>query len=140
MRNKTTSTGNKSRSKILGYIILLAVAGITFIEKLLPAIVELLMKQKDSEGALNAIVTITSVVFLCSILLLFFLYTLTRRKMTHEQPTDRSAHGNHDTQSLRGQQAALKGQMMVFIVVVLIVTALIGWVVMHSATVSLYGK
>ncbi len=137
---KTTKAGKKSRSTILGYIILLAVAGIAFIEKLLPAGVELLLKQKDTEGALSTIVAIMSVIFLCSIPLMFFLYALTRRKLAKEQYPHRRTLANRDEQPLNGQQAVLRGQMMVFIVVVLIVLALVGWVVMHYAAVSLSGK
>ena len=140
MRNKTTNTGKKSRSTILGYIILLAVAGIAFIEKLLPAGVELLLKQEDTEGALSSIVTVMSVMFLCSIPLMFFLYALIRRKIAKEQYPHRRVHAKRDTQPLRGQQAVLRAQMMVFIVVVLIVIALVGWVATHYAAVSLSGN
>ena len=140
LRNKTTKTGNKSRSTILGYIILLAVAGIAFIEKLLPAGVELLLKQEDTEGALSTIVTVMNVIFLCSIPLMFFLYALMRRKMAKEQYPHRRASANRDAQPLQGQQAVLRGQMMVFIVVVLIVIALVGWVATHYAAVSLSGN
>ena len=139
MNNKTSKTGKKSQSTILGYIILLAVAGVVFIEWLLPAGVALLMKQEDTQGALSTIVAIMSVIFLCSIPLLFFMHALARRKIAEEQYPHRRAPANRDTQTLRGQQAVLRGQMMVFIVVVLIVLALVGWIVMNYAAVSLSG-
>ena len=124
----------------MGIIILLAVAGIATYEWLLPILAEYLVKQEGSETTLTIIETILTLVFLSFIPIMFYVFAVYRKKISREQYQPPGTKVNRATQQLKSQQEIMKSQMMVFIAVVMIILALVGWIVLRFAVESLSGK
>jgi len=139
MNKKTVKADKILRSTVIGGIIVIAVLGALLIRSFLPLVTEHLVKQ-DNPRKLTVIETVLTLIFLGFIPVVFYLFALGRRIIDSERFPSPGAKVTRDTQLLKGQKAVLRSQMMVFIAILLIVLALVGWMFTHFMIKSLTGK
>ena len=136
---KSVSTDGKHRSAILGVVIIIVSVGAFLIRSLQPPFTGHFMKWENPVKVLSVAEIVLTLVFLSIIPVVFYVFALGRRTINSERfPAGAKTAG--DTQLLKGQRAVLRVQMMVFIAILLIVFALIGWMFTHSALQSLFWK
>ena len=137
---KPVSTDKKHRSTILGVVIIIVAVGFFLIRSLQPLFTGHLVKRENPVKILSVAEIVLTLLFLSIIPVVFYVFAWGRRTINSESFPHPGAKAIRDTQSMKGQRAALRGQMMVFIAVLLIVLALIGWMFTHYAVQSLSGK
>ena len=137
---KPVSTDRKHRSAILGVVIIIVSVGTFLIRSLQPLFTGHLMKRENPVKVLSVAEIVLTLVFLSIIPVVFYVFALGRRTINSESFPPPGAKIARDTQLLKEHRASIRGQMMVFIAVLLIVLALIGWMFTHFAVQSLSGK
>lgn len=140
MNTERLKADRKHRSTVLGVVIVIAVVGAYLIRSLLPLVTGHLMKQYDPRKVLTVAEMVLTLLFLSFIPVVFYLFAQGRRTINSERFPPTGAKVTRDTQLMKGHRAAIRGQMMVFIAILLIVLALIGWMFTHFAVQSLSGK
>ncbi len=140
MNTERLKTDSKHRSTVLGVVIVIAVVGAYLIRSLLPLVTGHPMKQYDPRKVLTLAEMVLTLLFLSFIPVVFYMFAKGRRTIDSERYLSPGVMDSRDMQLLKGQRAVLRGQMMVFIAILLIVFALIGWMFTHFAVQSLSGK
>lgn len=126
------------RSKILVICALLLLLGIAFIGWLLPLGIEYL-RRLDADTAILVIEMILVLIFLSVIPFAFYLLMIGRRIMKHERFTPPGMKVIRDTALIIGDKARLRGQVLVFLSVFLILIGFIGAFYTHYALHRLVG-
>ena len=132
MAKNVVREGKKYRSKILVICVLLVFLCIAFIGWLLPLGIEYL-RRLDAETAIFVIEMILVLIFLSVIPFAFYLFMIGRRIVKHERFPPPGTKVIRNTVLIMGDKARLRGQVLVFLSVVLVLIGLIGAFTTHYA-------
>lgn len=138
MAKNVVRADKKYRSKILVIFALLVLLGIGFIGWLLPLGIEYL-RRLDAETAILVIETILVLIFLGLVPFAFYLLMIGRRVIKHERFPPSGMKVIRDTILIKGDKARLRGQVLVFLSIFLILIGLIGAFYTHYALRRLAG-
>ncbi len=140
MKKEISKEDKKHRMNVLTFVVFAVVAGIALIEWLLPLGADFLLKKANSEITLKVMEAILALIFLCVIPVVFYLFALGRRTVNRGRISPHGTKVKHDMSFDRGHKTAMRSQMLVFISILLIIFGLLGWILIHYAVESLYGR
>ncbi len=140
MNTERVKADKKNWSTVLGVVIVITVVGAYLIRSLLPLVTGHFMKQYDPRKIFTLVEMVLTLLFLSFIPIVFYLFSLGRGAIDSKSYLSPGVMDARNAQLLNGQRTVLRGQMMVFIAVLLILLALIGWRFTHFFVQSLLGQ
>ena len=132
MTENVVTADKRYRSKILVVFALLVLLGVAVIGWLLPLGIEYL-RRLDVETAILVIETILVLMFLGLVPFAFYLFMIGRRVIKHEGFPPPGMKVIRDTILITGDRARLRGQVLVFLSILLILIGIIGAYYTHYA-------
>ena len=137
---KPAPSSGRHHSAFLGVIIIAVSVGYFLIRSFKPHFTGRFIQQGNTGNAVTAVEMVLALFFMIFVAAAFYILALGRRRFDNRRFSPRNAKTAGATQVMSGQRTALRGQMMIFIAILLIVLALIGWMLARSALPSLFLK
>ena len=125
---------------MLGVVLIVAVVGAFSLRLLLPLSIDYLMRQENPDRVFTAVEMMVTLIFLGCIPVVFYVFALGRRSINSERFLPSGKNSFRDAQPMKGHREVIRGQMMVFIAILLIVFAFLGWMYSRFFIQSLSGK